>query len=414
MMTFFHLGISLALGLLVGLQRERTKSHVAGIRTFALMALLGTMCAELGHVYGGWVVAAGFLSIALLFVMLNVIKARVAPVVDHGLTTEIAALLTYGVGAYLAVGDTAVAVGVGGTVALLLYWKEPLHNFVAQINADDIRAIMQFVLLSLVILPVLPNRTYGPYGVLNPFEIWMFVVLIVGIGLAGYVTYKVFGQRGGVFLLGILGGLVSSTATTVSYARRTKVALDVTNLAIVVIMVASAVAYVRFLAEVAVAAPDQFLQVAPPLACMLGVMLVLAVLPYWFLKKDGAHQPNLGNPAELKPALVFALMYAVILLASAVARQHYGHTGLYVVAVLSGLTDMDAFTLSSSRLMAEGQLRMDTVWRVILLASLVNLAFKGLVVAVLGSRALLGRITLLFLLALGAGAALLVFWPEIH
>ncbi len=215
---FRDLAISLALGLLIGLQRERTETHLAGIRTFALIALLGTIGALLGLEFGGWVVAAGLLSVALIFFAAGLTNSQTKQAA-HGLTTEVAALLTFGVGAYLVVGQAAMAVVVGGMVALLLYWKEPLHKFAQQIGEADIKAIMQFVLISLVILPVLPNKTYGPYNILNPFEIWLIVVLIVGIGLAGYVAYKIFGQRGGTLLLGILGGIISSTATTVSYAR---------------------------------------------------------------------------------------------------------------------------------------------------------------------------------------------------
>ncbi len=406
---FVQLAISLLLGLLVGLQRQRTGSSVAGIRTFPLIAAFGTLCAWLAADYGGWIVGAGFLAIAALLVAANLIKARGGDT-DPGQTTEVAALLLFGVGAYLVIGETAVAVAIGGVTALLLHYKQQLHGFVERIGGRDVTAIMQFVLVTLVILPVLPNHAYDPYAVLNPFQIWLMVALIVGIGLVGYVTYKLFGVRAGAILGGLLGGLISSTATTLSYARRTASSPSNGALAALVIIIASGTVFVRVLAEVAVVAPDHFSETAPPLAAMFAACVVISLLMYRHAREHDGEMPVQGNPADLRSAIIFGALYAAIIFAVAAAKEEFGERGLYTVAVLSGLTDMDAITLSTAQLMNQNRLEPGTAWRLVLIASMANLAFKGGLVALLGSRELLRHVIALFGAALAAGAAILWFW----
>jgi uncharacterized membrane protein (DUF4010 family) len=308
----------------------------------------------------------------------------------------------------------AAAVAVGAVTAVLLHFKDPLHRFVQSIGDQDALAIMQFVLISLVILPVLPNQAYGfgQFKVFNPRKIWLMVVLIVGISLAGYVAYKLLGKNAGTLLGGVLGGLVSSTATTVSYARRTKNNPASTSLAAVVIMVASSVAFARVIVEVAAVAPQSFGRLAPPLLAMFGLMVVLSLLAWRLGETQNAQLPEQGNPAQFKSALIFAALYAVVLLAVALAKAYFGNRGLYVVGVISGLTDMDAITLSTAQLANQSKVGHTTAWKVILLAGLANLLFKGGAVAMLGGRALLGRIALWYGIAMAGGAAILLMWPE--
>lgn len=407
---FLHLAVALGLGLLVGLQRERVDSPIAGIRTFGLITLFGAVCAQLGRVYGGWVVAVGLLVAAGLVTAGNLVRLPKGQA-DPGQTTEFAAVLMYGIGAWVVVGPMSVAVVLGGVVAVLLHLREPLHRFVGKIGEGDVRAIMQFVAIALVILPVLPDRDMGPYGVLNPYQIWWMVVLIVGLSLAGYVAYKLLGAEAGAALGGALGGLISSTATTVSYSRRSQEEPEASRLAALVIMIASAVVYARVLVEVAAVAPRSLRQMAPPLGAMLGVTILLSVVLWLFHRKRPAELPEQGNPAELKSALVFGALYALVLLAVAFARDRFGSAGLYTVAAISGLTDVDAITLSTARLVEGAGLDVRTGWRAILLASLTNLVFKASIIAVLGDRHLLGRIALLFGAAIAAGAAILWWWP---
>jgi uncharacterized membrane protein (DUF4010 family) len=401
--------VSLGLGMLIGLQRERSGSTVAGIRTFPLITLFGTISGQLAQTYGGGIIAAGLVALAALSFVPNLPKLKAGEI--SGMTTEVAMLLLYGLGAFIVTGPMVLVVATGGAVALLLHWKESLHRFARAIGEADMQAIMRFVLISMVILPVLPNQDYGPFAVFNPFEIWLMVVLIVGMSLCGYVAYKLFGARGGVLLAGLLGGLISSTATTVSASRRVKQSTAGAALAAVIIMLASVMAQLRIIAEVGLVAPRSFAALAPPLAAMLAAMVVVGAAAYFLTPKSRSDLPAQGNPAELKPALIFAIIYALIKLGVAASREHFGSSGLYIIAVMSGLADMDAITLSTSRLVDSQGLDSDTGWRMILIASMSNLLFKGGTVAVLGGAALFRKVAVLFGASLAAGAAVLILWP---
>jgi uncharacterized membrane protein (DUF4010 family) len=415
--TLLRLGIALALGLLVGLQRERAESRVAGVRTFALITLLGAVAGLTVPRLGPWMVAAGAVALASMLVMANVAKLREDP--DPGMTTEVAVLLMYAVGAYVVVGHVEAAVAVTGAVVLLLHFKQPIHGVIRKMGETDMAAIMRFALVSLVILPILPDRNYGPYDVLNPRQIWWMVVLIVAIGLAGYVAAKLFGERSGALLGGVMGGLISSTATTVSVARRSRDAhasaaagAGQAGLAALVIVVASSVSFARTLIEVAVVAPSQLKAVAAPLGAMLACMLLVSAAAWLLQRGHGSTElAEQGNPADLKPALIFGALYALVILAVAFAKDRFGAAGLVPVAIISGMTDMDAITLSTANLAEQGRLESATMWRLIMLAALANLVFKGASACMLGSAALRLRIIVLFGVAVAAGGAILWVWP---
>ena len=408
--VFQQLGIALGLGLLVGLQRERTDSRLAGVRTFPLVTVLGTLCGQLSDSSGGWVIGFGLVALSGVIVVGNLREPKTAE--RHpGLTSEIAMLVMFLVGAYLSSGHEAAAVAVGGGVAVLLHLKPQMHAAASKIGERDFKAIMQFVLISLVILPVLPNRFFGPYGVLNPHQIWWMVVLIVGISLGGYIVYKLFGEKAGTLVGGILGGLISSTATTVSYARRSRQPESSAGLAAVVIMVASTVVFLRVLILINVAAPEFLKAAGPPFAIMLAAGALLSAGLWLLNRKEHSRMPEQENPTELKTALLFGLLYAIVLIAAAAAKDYFGERGLYLVSVASGLADMDAITLSISQLVRSGNLEGQTGWRLILVAAMSNLVFKSLVVAFLGEFKLFKRVAALFLLAFGVGVLLLLLWP---
>jgi uncharacterized membrane protein (DUF4010 family) len=410
--VFQQLWIALGLGLLVGLQRERVASPMAGVRTFPLVTILGTLCGLLAQAFGGWVLATGIIALAGLIFVGKIIELKNREL-DPGLTTEVAMLLMFAVGAYLVIGHRAVAIAIGGGTAVLLQFKGQLHGMVARLGEEDLKAIMQFALISLVILPVLPDRPYGPYAVLNPRNIWWMVVLIVGISLGGYIVYKFLGEQAGIVLGGILGGLISSTATTVSYAKRTAGAPQSAQLAAIVIMIASTIVFARLLLEIALVAPSFLRAASPPLAAMLVLLAALSAGLWFWGRHEKNDMPAQENPSELRSALLFAAIYAAVLLAVAAVKERFGSQGLYVVAGLSGLTDVDAITLSTSQLVNAGRLGADDGWKLILIASLSNLIFKAAAVALLGHRQLLAKIAALYGLGLAAGALLLIFWPRL-
>jgi len=405
---FQQLGIALGLGLLVGLQRESAASPLAGVRTFPLVTVLGTVCGLLSQAFGALILAAGIIALTVIIYIGKIIEMSKGHA-DPGITTEAALLLMFAVGAYLAVGDRAAAIAIGGGAAVLLHFKGELHGAVARLGAGDLKAVMQFALISLVILPVLPNRTYGPFAVLNPRNIWWMVVLIVGINLGGYIAYKFLGQRAGIVLGGILGGMVSSTATTVSYAKRAAAAPGAIGPAAIVIMIASTVVFARLLLEIATVAPA-FLPAAAPWLVALLILSAVGSFALWLRSdKDHDEMPEQENPSELRSALLFGLIYAVVLFVVAAVKELYGNRGLYVVAALSGLTDVDAITLSTAQLVNAGRLDADDGWRLVVVAAISNLIFKASAVAALGRRRLFFRILPAYGVVIAAGVLMLLY-----
>jgi len=400
--------IAVALGMLIGLQREWSASRVAGVRTFPLISLLGAICALLSKEYGGWLIGVGLLVTAAMLVIANVAKLQ-AGSPSPGLTTEVSALVMYVVGATVGAGMATPAIVATGLVAVLLQFKRQLHGFVSNIEEADLRAAARMALIGLVILPALPDQAYGPFGVLNPFRVWLMVVLIVGISLAAYVSFRLLGPRAGAWAAGLLGGLISSTATTANYAQASRDKPEGDNAGLAIVVTASAIVFVRVLAEIAIIAPAALPTTAPPLAAMLLLTLALGVV----CQRRGGGEPQppgSHSPAGLRTAIGFGLLYALVLLAVAFAKTYFGDSGLYVVAALSGLTDMDAITLSTMQLIEAGSLETGAGWRLILVAAVANLAFKAGLVAALGSRWLARRVALMFAIA-GVGACLiLVFW----
>jgi uncharacterized membrane protein (DUF4010 family) len=404
------LATALGLGLLVGLQREWEQNPVAGIRTFALVSLFGALCGIMGIAYSGWVIASAFIAFASMVILGNVSRLRDKQP-DTGLTTEMAMLVMFAVGVITVHGHRMIAVVTAGTVMVLLQSKKPLHNMVRRIGEDDLREIARLVLAGLVILPALPNREMGYLGVLNPFAIWLMVVLIVGISLAAYLAQKFLGGAKGVALAGLFGGLISSTATTASLARRShdRGACGISLAAIA--LIASAIVFVRVMAEVSIAAPAHLKEMLPPLLAMMFWFGLVAAMAHRIAEKKGTHVADESPPSELKSAVLFGLLYAVVLIAVAAAREHYGHSGLYLAAALSGLTDMDAITLSTSRLVSTAHLEPGIAWRMILVGGMANVVLKMGLATVLGARAFLKPLLLGMGASLVGGAAILAFWP---
>lgn len=397
--------LAAALGLLVGLQREWSKSRVAGIRTFPLIAVFGALVGGLSDPY--WVaVPAGLLAVGGLLVAADFAKMRSGDP-DPGLTTEMAALVMYGAGVAVSRDLVLPAIVVSGLVAVLLQFKEKLHSLAGGMREADARAAARLTLIALVILPALPDRAYGPYGVLNPFRIWLMVVLMVGISLAAYVSYRLLGTRAGGWAAGLLGGLISSTATTATYAERAAQP-GLRSSSVAVMVTASAVMFLRVLIEIGVVAPAAFVKTAPPIALMMFVMLTLA----WWTQRNAEAVQSVPEepPSTMRTAIAFGLLYALVLFAAAAARQLFGETGSVVVAALAGLTDVDAITLSTIHLVESGVLSTDLSWRLILIAVLSNLVFKAGLVGVIGRGGPLRSIAPYFAVAGGCGVGLLIFW----
>lgn len=376
---------ALAIGLLMGLERERNPAAKAGLRTFALTALLGVLAAHLATELGvPWLIVAGLVLVGAMMIAAY-LRSPAQPDGDPGTTTVAALMLCYGLGVLVwhAQIQLAVMLGIGAT--MLLYFKPELRGISQHMSRRDLLSVLQFAVLSLIILPLLPNRDYGPYGALNPYQIWWMVVLISGVGLAGYAALRIVGQRRGSVVLGVLGGLVSSTATTLAFSRHARASAAMLPVAVVVIVLANLMVLVRLGVLAAVLAPSVLPALLPVLAGGLATGVVGAV--YGVIRLHPQRElPTLemGNPTELRTALGFGLIYATVLLAAAWLADWLGNHGLYAVAVVSGLADVAAITLSSLRLYNLDRMPVEVLVNVITLAVLANLVFKSVLALVIG------------------------------
>ncbi|MDZ7586081.1 MAG: MgtC/SapB family protein [Thiobacillus sp.] len=377
--------VALAIGLLMGLERERNPAAKAGLRTFALTALFGVLTTHLATELGApWLVAVGLLLVGGMMIAAYLHAPQTANG-DPGTTTVAALLLCYGLGVLVWHDEIQLAVMLGIAATMLLYFKPELRGLSEHLSRRDLLSVLQFAVLALIILPLLPNRDYGPYGAINPHQVWWMVVLIAGVGLAGYAALRVVGQERGAVMLGLLGGLVSSTATTLSFSRHARASSAMMPVAVIVIVLANLVVLVRLGVLAALLAPEVMPQLLPVLIGGLVVGGLGAAYGVHRLRPQG-ELPALamGNPTELRTALGFGLLYAAVLLAAAWLSDWLGTRGLYAVALLSGLTDVDAITLSSLRLHNLGQLPAGILVNVITLAVLANLLFKSMLALAIG------------------------------
>lgn len=408
------LGISFGLGLLVGLQREKSNHETAGVRTFTLIAILGTMAGFLTREFDNPYIFPVFgIAITGLMITANLIIANRDPSPTAGQTTEVAVLLMFAIGAYLVLGHQVIGVIVGGTLAILLYVKESLHGFIDRLKEKDLAAIMTFVGVSLVILPILPDETYGPLNVLNPRDIWMMVTLIVGISVVGYFVYKWVGKKAGMISNGILGGIISSTATTVSYARNAAANKSVSKTAAFVILASVTISIIRLIIEIGFVVPEKFGQLILPFVLLFLIMTVLTLMLYYWIARDNSQEdmPEPKNPAQFKSAVIFGVLYGAILLAVAFAEEKFGQEGLYIVSIIGGLAKKDAITLSLASAVKGG---METAlgWRLIMAGVLSNFGFKVILVAVLGNRKLTKWVASAMVISIVAGLLIMWFWQE--
>jgi uncharacterized membrane protein (DUF4010 family) len=397
---------SLGIGLLLGLERERRADSKAGLRTFALTALLGTLAALIGdRMQSAWPLAAGLAAVAAMMIAANFAVPNDDK--DPGTTSVVALMLCFCLGAVVWFGHATLAVMLAIAATALLYFKAELHGFSHNLTRKDLLSILQFAVLTFVILPILPDRNFGPYAAFNPHQTWLMVVLIAGVSLSGYAALRFVGVRHGAAVIGFFGGLVSSTATTMVFSRHARDQADVARTASLVVLIASLMVMLRLGVLTLVVAPKLALTLLPVLGG--GLLLGLAVTA-WDWRSLGEHgelpMPEVGNPTELRSALGFGLLYAIVLLCAAWLKDIAGSKGLYMVALVSGLSDVDPIALSSLRLFNLDQLDAAQSVTAITLAMLANLAFKsGLVVAIGGTalarRALPGLAAIALGLALG-------------
>ena len=380
---------ALAIGLLMGLERERNPAAKAGLRTFALTALLAVLTAHLAAALDlPWLIAVGMLLVGMMMIAAY-LRVPAQAEGDPGTTTIAALLLCYALGILVWQYEIQLAVMLGIAATVLLYFKPELRGMSQKLSRRDLLSVLQFAVLALIILPLLPNEDYGPYGALNPHQIWWMVVLISGVSLAGYAALRLIGRKRGAVVLGLLGGLVSSTATTLSFSRHARANQAMLPIAVTVILLANLVVLVRLGALAAVLAPSVLPQLVPVLLGGLLAGGIGALYGVRTLRPQGVPPPlEMSNPTELRTALGFGLMYGAVLLAAAWLSDWLGNSGLYGVALVSGLTNVDAITLSSLRLHNLDRLSAGVLVNVITLAILSNLVFKSVLAFSIGGARL--------------------------
>ncbi len=408
-----QLGIALAIGLLIGTERgwhEREAAEgqrVAGIRTFALAGLLGGLIGVLSTQLTATLAGVGFASFTALVVASHWLSSS-RDQSELGITTEVALLLTFALGVLSTLGYPMIAAASAVVVTILLGLKSALHAWLERLSEDELHAAMKFLLISVVMLPLLPDQGYGPWQAFNPYLAWWMVVLVSGLSFIGYFAIKLAGPSRGIMVTSLLGGLVSSTAVTVSMSRYAAGGQYPPGLLAGGILAASGVMFPRALIEAAAINPLLMANLAAPLLVMTLTTMIGAL---WLWrgapKVEGPSEPrSLPNPFELGSALKFGLLLSAIMVLASGAREWFGDYGLYALSFAAGLGDVDALTLSVAKLSLDG-LDMDTARNAILIAVFTNSGIKVMLALLIGGLAVGMRAGLVILLATLLGLAAL-------
>jgi uncharacterized membrane protein (DUF4010 family) len=376
---------SLGVGLMMGLERERRAGTNAGLRTFGLVGMAGTVCALLAAQTGDtWLVPAVALGLVGMMIAADYHRGDADGAPDTTTTVALLLCFLFGVMAWHGYLQLTVTLALGTTA--LLYFKAELHDVTHRLTRQDIVSFLQFALITFVVLPVLPDVGYGPYGQLNPYRIWLMVVLTSGLSLAGYAALRIAPGAKVVPVLGVLGGLVSSTATTLVFSRRVREDPRQEPVALAIILIANLVLLVRVGVLAALIAPGLLVDLVPILLLGLATGAAWSLRGWLKLGRAETSLPEIENPAELRHALAFGAIYAVVLVAIAAFHERAGAAGVYTVAAFSGLTDMDAVAISIYQFRVGGELAATEACRALVIALGANLLFKNLLVAGIAGR----------------------------
>jgi uncharacterized membrane protein (DUF4010 family) len=412
--AFERLLVAVLVGFLIGLDRERAelrKHHqvFAGIRTFPLIALAGAVPMLIVDTAGPALVVATFLAVAAIAVV-SYIRGSAAG--DTGATTEVAALATFLLGALAGAGKLVVAGAAGVGVAVLLVAKPRLEAFSRALTAEELAAVLELAVISVIVLPLLPNRGYGPWQVLNPFDIWLVVVLVTTLSFAGFVAVRIWGERQGLAIAAGIGAVVSSTAVTIAMATRSREQKNLAGATAAAAVLASVVMCVRVALLTGSIGPG----IIPRLLPVVGVMAIEGTVAAWLLARksavtdSGPSGAEIRNPFSLTAALTFGAVYALVLLLVQGAQIYFGPRGIYLAAALAAIADVDAVSIACARLGA-----VEAAWHTpaaaVTVALVTNTLVKLVIALVAGAGSFKGYVAaaLGIMAAVGAAAGVLVF-----
>ncbi len=398
--------IAILLGFAIGMQRSMTyiykgEQTFAGSRTFALIALAGYLSGWLQQYIPGFIPVSmavfGFLVGISYFMKVQASK-------KWGMTTQVAAIVTFILGLMIRFGLENYAVFIGVLMIILLEIKPRLRKVESNISATDTDAVVLLLAMSFVVLPMLPDKMIGPYNLFNPYKTWLMAVIIAGISFVGYVAIKVLGQKHGVFLTGAAGGLISSTAVSISLSKMFQRRFDLLNNYAGGIAIACTFMYLRVLFEAFVIHPQLALRLTP---AYLGAAVSGLLFSYYLYIRAKSAQISIEssaitkNPLQLSEAIKFGILFGIIYGAIAFVQTRYGNIGVYIVSLFSGITDVDAITLSLSQLSVDKKLAETAAMNGIVIASVTNSIVKLGIVYWIGGVKLGWRLAQFFLLTLG-------------
>ena len=413
--TTLNLAIALLLGAVIGLERgwgarsQASGERIAGIRTFALIGLLGGVAALLAKEVSEW--AFPVLLISVVAIALVAFSERIRHIRNFSITGTIGIVLTFCFGAIAVAIDPAIATGAAVVTALILDNKKEIHGLVDKLQEHELDAALKLLAISVVMLPLLPNEDLGPGGVLNPREIWWMVVLIASVSFIGYFAIRLAGTGKGILFTSLFAGVSSSTALTLHYARQSKLSPAVSPQFASGILIACGTMFPRILLYCALINPALLPQLVWPVVVMT-LLLYVPALVIWKRHKGRLEvsRPELTqNPLDLKPAILFGLLLVAILLLGEFLQAWLGTLGVYVLAATSGVADVDAITLSLSR-MSQDSLALQTAVIGIVIAAATNNLVKSAIAWGIGQKELGIRVAGPMLLSLAAG--LMVAWLQ--
>ncbi len=412
---FKQVGVAIVLTSLIGLEREQKyqkygSDAFGGVRTFALIGLFGALSFILSAysiVYFA-VLTVGFFLLIVTSYFITCKRNN-----DVGATSEVAAILVYIVGILCGMEKFVLATVVALAVLSILHFKAPLHKWAKHLKNEEIVSAIQFIVIAFVVLPLLPNQEFGPFGFFNPYIVWLMVVFISAISFVSYIAIKLFGAKRGIGVTGFLAGFISSTALVLSFSGESKRNKGIVNPYVLAVVVASSAMFFRVLLEVSVLSPGLLDMLLIPLVAMGGVG-ILSVLFLW-IKKDKSSEKiekemlKIKSPFRIGPALKFGAFFAAISLLTKLGSEYMGDSGLYLSSFISGIMDVDAITVNMAGDFVANKITENAAVVAIIIAAMTNTFAKGAIFLALGHRKVALKIISIFALMLLVGGASLVF-----
>ncbi len=385
---FQKLLITILIGAFIGLEREHSRPSeektFAGIRTFPLIAIFGFIAALISSITSYWTYFAFFIGFSALVTTSHIFSAKNGRL---GGTSEITTFIVFLLGSLVYWNFIILASIIAVITTIFLTLKLQLHTFVGKVSEEDLYATLKLALITVIILPLLPDKTYGPLNVLNPRLIWYMVILVSGISFVGYVLIKIVGQERGIPLTGLMGGLVSSTVVTYSFARRSKEISDAGGKLSIGIILASTVMYLRVFIVLLIIN----ISLIDYLWLPLLVFALSGVIVSLFLSKKFVNHSDsslkMKNPFELKSALLFGLIFAIIILVAKAAQMYLGSGGTFAASALAGITSVDAITISIAKLTSQN-ITENVAIPAIIIALISNTIVKSVIALIFGDKEL--------------------------